>query len=338
VRLPEYVSPSSLHKFEDNKDEFYLKYLADVRAPRMKQTRPMSVGSAFDAYVKSFLHFSLFGNYGKDDAYHPDKIFESQVEEHNRDWARAAGAYVFKRYKDSGCLADIMFELGTSVGKPRFEFSIQDFVESKVGQIPLLGKPDIYFTNNNGARVILDWKVNGFCSGTGVSPAKGYIKVRDTWNGMEAKASRNNNVAHPDCVVGLFQGLKINKTMFLEDCGPAGVEWADQLAIYAWLLGEPVGSENVIVGIDQIVGCGNMIQDPPKLRVANHRTRVSAGFQNQLLERLTYMWGCITDGHFFKNMPLEASQKRCQGIEELAVSLSQDDPMSRFINDCCRGD
>jgi hypothetical protein len=338
MRLPEYVSPSSLHKFESDKDEFYLKYLADVRAPRMKQTQPMAAGSAFDAFVKSFLHSKIFGHYGKDDAYHPDKIFEDQVEEHNRDWARKAGPYIFKRYKDSGCLADIMLELGTSVGNPRFEFSIQDFISTNIGDIPLLGKPDIYFTNNQGVRVILDWKVNGFCSKNATSPAKGYVRVRDTWFGSEGKASRNNNVAHPDATVGLFNGIRINQGMYLEECGPAGLEWADQLAIYAWLLGEPVGSENVIVGIDQIVGGGNLYSDPPKLRVANHRTRISHGFQNQLRDRLVYMWGCITDGHFYKNLTLEQSQAKCRQIEDLAVALSKDDPLSRFVNDCCRGD
>lgn len=336
MRLPKYISPSSLKTFEKDRAEFYLKYLADNKPPRMSQTRPMCVGSAFDAYVKSYLHNAIFGNYGVDDAYAKEKIFEAQVEEQNRDWARVAGQHVFDSYSKAGCLADIMFELSQCVGKPRFEFSIEDFVKSKIGNIPLLGKPDIFFTNKQGCRVILDWKVNGYCGNASTSPATGYIKVRDTWNGLHAKASRNNGNCHKDCIIKDHRGVKINGVIYMENVNG---EWADQLAIYAWLLGEPIGSEDVVIGIDQIVGCGqSCIPDTnPDLRVANHRSRISRTYQLTLLGRLAYAWECIISGHYFKDLSLEDSKARCANIEAEATALADDsDPMGAFVNSVSR--
>ena len=52
MRTPKYISPSALKLFEKNPTEYYLKYLADAHPPRSPQTQPMSVGSAFDAFVK----------------------------------------------------------------------------------------------------------------------------------------------------------------------------------------------------------------------------------------------------------------------------------------------
>lgn len=68
-RTPSYISPSALKTFEKDAADYYIKYLCPTRVPRMPQTEPMAVGSAFDAFVKSFLHHSLFGNFGPDDAY-----------------------------------------------------------------------------------------------------------------------------------------------------------------------------------------------------------------------------------------------------------------------------
>ena len=59
MREIKYLSPSSISTFFDDRTEFYLKYCAENRPPRMKQTQPMSVGSAFDAFVKNHLVYSL---------------------------------------------------------------------------------------------------------------------------------------------------------------------------------------------------------------------------------------------------------------------------------------
>lgn len=334
MRLPKYLSPSSLKTFEKDRSEFYIKYLADNRPDRLPQTEPMSVGSAFDAYVKSYLHYALFGNYGADNAYERDSIFESQVEPNRRDFARVAGEHVFQCYNKSGALADMMFALQRNAGPPRFEFSIEGFIDAKIGHIPLLGKPDIYFINDQGARVIWDWKVNGYCGKAGTSPAKGYVKCRDAWSSLEAKASRGNGDQHKDCILIDHLGIKMNGAQFMEDCN---AEWAAQLAIYSWLLGEEIGSEQVIVGIDQIVSNGKRdANDKPYLRIAHHRTRISASFQYALRDRLNLAWRCITSGHLFSEVSREESDMKIKRLEEISASLADGDEISQWVNTISR--
>lgn len=332
MKIPKYISPSALKLFEKNKEEYYLKYLADNKPPRMLQTEPMAIGSSFDGFVKSYLHYSLFGNYGKDNEYELNTIFEAQVQEHNRHFAFEDGKYVFDCYHRCGALADIMTELNTSISDPRFEFEIKDSLETKIGKVPLLGKPDIFFVNNEGARVILDWKVNGYFSNSRISPKRGYIKCRDSWGGSEAKASRNNGLAHKDAVVGNWKGLNINLSQPLE---VTNMEWADQLTIYGWMLGERVGSEELIFGIDQLV-CAKRENGKPLIRVANHRSKITSAHQFLLRDRLQYAWSCIT-GHFFDDLTPEESKAKCGGIEKIATGLSQDDPLSNFVNRVSRG-
>ncbi len=326
MRIPDYLSPTGLKTFEKDKEQYYIKYLADDRPPRTPQTSPMAIGSSFDAFVKSYLHHALFGNYGKDNEYEINTIFEAQVQPHERDTAFDDGKYVFQKYQHCGALADIMAELSTSISDPRFEFEIKGFIETKLGKVPLLGKPDIFFINNQGARVILDWKVNGYFSNSRISPKKGYIKCRDTWGGTEAKASRNNGLAHRDAVVGNWKGLTINLVQGLEE---TDVGWADQLSIYGWMLGEEVGSEDLIFGIDQIV-CKKRDNARPLIRVANHRCKISSAYQFLLYDRIDYAWSCIV-GQFFDGTP-EESEAKCNELDKMAAALSADDPLSNFIN------
>lgn len=333
MRVPKYLSPSSFKLFESDLNEFYLKYLAETRQPRGGQTKPMSVGSAFDAYAKSYIHHCLFGNYGLNDQYAKDTIFEQQVEPHNRDWARAAGQHTFDCYKNCGALADLMLELNKSVGKPRFEFEIQGTIESRIGTVQLLGKPDIFFMNKEGARVILDWKVNGYCSNSIWSPMPGYVMCRDAWPPGSRKASPNDRMPHKNCFPARFKGLMINTQEYLENLN---IEWAAQLAVYGWLLGEEVGSQDLIHGIDQICGMGT--PEKQLLRVASHRLRVGANFQHELLDRLTVAWDIIVSGHIFREMSREDSDAHCADLERQAAAMADaTDPLAGFVNECSRG-
>ena len=261
----------------------------------------MSIGSAFDAFCKSYLHEKLFGK-DVDVRYNRYAIFEEQVQKHNRDWAWENGEYVFNAYKDIGCLADLMLELSTSVGDPRFEFTISDTVTTQVGEIPLLGKPDIFFINSEGARVILDWKVNGYCAKSLKSPMKGYVKLREY---------NKDPKMHKDCCLLKVHGMFINVAMGLED---GDKSWADQLAIYSWLLGEPFGSRSMITGIDQICGPAN------RLRFANHRLRIGADYQFELLALIEQVWETINSGHIFRGMLEDESAARCKLLDEVTYS------------------
>ena len=311
MRTPEYLSPTSLHLFVSSPEDFYMRYLCDTRQKREPQTQPMSIGSSFDAYCKSYLFDALFGNKIKGSPYEIDTIFAAQVEPHNRDWAWEHGRIVFEEYRNAGCVADLMLELNQSIGDPRFELSIQDTIETSIGEIPLLGKPDIFFINSEGARVVYDWKVNGYCAARNTSPMKGYVKLRSWKNGSWDWKQ------HPDCTPLLFKGIMINCATFLEDCN-AG--WADQLTIYSWLLGEPVGSEEVVFGIDQVVGPAD------KLRFAQHRLRIRPEYHYHLMELLVHVWNAIRTKHIFEDLSIEDSQARCEVLDEHAASIVECSP------------
>lgn len=284
MRTPKYLSPTSVSLWQQDIELFYSRYLADNKLPRDPQTKPMSIGSSFDAYAKSYLHEKLYGK-GADPQYDLQTLFEEQVSEYNRDWAWENGKYVFEEYKKAGCFADLLLELGKSIGKPRFEFTISDDVSG----VPLLGKPDIFFINEEGARVVYDWKVNGYCRAGNTSPAKGYVKLRP------------GNKVHRDCHLMQVNGIFINVAIHLEDVNQG---WANQLSIYSWLLGEGVGSQDVIFGIDQICGPKN------KLRFATHRLRVTADYQFELLALIRQIWEIIESGWIFRDMVEEESLAR----------------------------
>lgn len=315
MRTIKYISPTSLNLWESDRTEFYLSRLAENRPPKRPQTRPMSIGSAFDAYVKSFLHEHIFG---KDPEFELETIFESQVDPCNRDWAWINGEYVFKEYKRLGALNDLMFELAKASTKPQFEFTVQHNVvhETNLKGIPILGKPDIFFTTSEGAQGIYDWKVNGYCGRYSKSPEPGFIRIR---------GGRGTGCAHKNAVLGLYKGLEINIGEYLENVNPT---WADQLTIYGWTLKVPVG-DTVITGIDQLVCKPG---DPyPTIRVAQHRTRVSVQWQLTLFERLNSMWKSLETNHIFTDMSFEESAARCASLDDYYKAFEGDSPKDAWF-------
>ncbi len=199
-----------------------------------------------------------------------------------------------------------MLELNQAVGEPRFEFTVQDTITSDVGDIPLLGKPDVFFINSQGARVIYDWKVNGYCSPRLKSPMKGYVKLRSNVGGTWYPEQ------HKNCHLLIFKGIAINIAMRLED---GSTDWADQLAIYAWLMGEEIGSEEIVFGIDQVCG------PKDRLRFASHRLRISPDYQFNLFELIKQIWTEVESGWIFRNMSAEQSKSRCEILERRAEAM-----------------
>ena len=137
--------------------------------------------------------------------------------------------------------------LQKSIEPPRFEFTLT----GTVGGAPFLGKPDVRFVLDLGEgriSVIDDFKVHGYCSKYGASPTKGYRLCRD---GYETdKPSRSHMKEHTNYLGMNFRGLEINSG-YMEGCSK---EYADQLCLYGWLLGEKVGDENVVLMLDELVG------------------------------------------------------------------------------------
>lgn len=296
MRTPKYLSPTSVALFYRSPEEFYLKYLADQSPPRMPQTPPMAVGSAFDAFVKSYIYEKFYGK--KDPAFELQTILEKQVDPQNRDEAFAAGQYCFECYKKYGALSDLMLELDAASDAPRMEFTVEGRIshETCVDGVVLSGKPDIYFKTKAGTAAVFDWKVNGYYGSSNTSPAKGYLRLRGD------PSYRGVNQSHKDAMPMMMNGLLINAAHHLEQVND---EWANQVAIYGWLLGIPVG-EDFIVGIDQLV-----FNNPgKKCRVAAHRCRVSSAYQKQWFSQVAWVWNVIASGHIFREMTAEESKSR----------------------------
>jgi hypothetical protein len=287
--------------WEKDREAFYVKYLTEAGRLRDPQTDAMSVGSSFDAYVKSSLHKDLFDKV--EPKYQFDALFTEQVEPHVRDFALAAGLHVFEAYHYTGSYDELLRELSEAAEPPQFEFTLREGVRD----IPLLGKPDCQYRTKEGAHVMLDWKVNGYCSKHAKSPDKLYSMVRD---GQDQKPSRNAGNPHKGYVPMKYLGLTIG-SHYLEATNES---WTDQLTIYGWMMGEKIGQEDMVARIDQIVAKPH--KDGPTLRVANHKARVSTFWQHRLLRRLQDAWEVLNSGHIFTEMTLEDSKSRCATLDK----------------------
>jgi hypothetical protein len=249
------------------------------------------------------------------------ELFEQQVEPHNRDFAMLAGVHVMKNYVESGAYHDLLHLMEGATETPQFEFD----ADVSLGHIPIAGKPDCRFVHKDGAHVVLDWKVNGYCGkgDNATSPSKGYMLCRD--GGNWPKQSRSHGKSH-----GLFEpieflGLSVNK-FFMEQ---VSIDWADQLTMYAWMMGEPVGSEEMVVCIDQVVckptsDTGAIGGDPPLLRIANHRSRVSQAHQMGLNARLNAMWEALQSEYIFTELDRGGSVEHQAELDRRALSMVTD--------------
>lgn len=310
MRNLEYLSPSSIAKFRKNLDEFYLTYLSENRAPRFPQDHPMSVGSAFDAYVKSYLHEKVFGK-GYNPKFEFQTLFEAQVEKQNRDFALIAGKHVFDHYQKYGALSDLLVEIGKAVGTPRFEIEVKGVVNGykegvtkDVGNVTLLGKPDVFWINSEGLYVEFDWKVNGYMSKA--SPMPGFLRIRPT------------GAMHKDCFQMMHKGILINGVTTLDKQKP---DWGEQLTIYGWLSGVPVG-EDFVTAIDQVV-CKNIDGNHNvEIRIAEHRLRVSSDYQWSLFAEIQQIWEIVHSKHVFREMSYEDNLKHMEYLDHRAAMLA----------------
>lgn len=313
-RVPQHLSHSSLALYQKDREEFFLRYLAGLKPPKVPQTDYMSIGAAFDAYEKAALHSQLFGP-GFDPQFEFTAIFETQVEEQNRDWAIEHGKYVFECYAKSGAHDDLLKLLQAAAEPPRFEFSVSGLVD----EVPLTGKPDCRFVHESGAHVILDWKVKGYCSKHGASPSKGYALCRDGYPDGH-KPSRSHNKEHNQYLAMTHRGLVVNQ-QWLE---LSNTDYATQLSLYGWLLGEKPGDEDVVVCIDEVVGKYMGPGVKPLLRVANHRGRVSRDYQLNLLRHAQQCWSEIQAGHIFTELSADENSARCEMLDATAIALQTD--------------
>lgn len=283
--------------FEADVDEWCLRYLTDDRPDREPQGNAAGVGSAFDARVKAHMYTHSYGPGYMPEKYSYEALFEKQVEPQNRDFAGPAGDHVFECYQISGFLDRLKALADKAVQSPQYEFR----VEREVGGVPLLGLPD-GFIQLPEVDVILDFKVNGYCSKSAVSPNPGFLLCCDGYTA--AKQSRSHNTSHKSAEIRDYRGVKIGGWM--EDFSEA---WASQLTGYGWCLGEAIGSENVVLMIHQVVA-KPIPEMRPLLRFAEFAGPVRKPYQEFLLQRYLKCWRAITENHVFQDLSVEESRKR----------------------------
>lgn len=299
--------------FHRDPEAFYIRYLTENRPPREPQIPVMAVGSAFDAYVKAYLFERLVGR--KDARYEREALFEAQVEVQCRDQAKIDGQEVFEYYKKTGALADLVLDLKGCIGEPRFETDVTGMIgrSGRIGNVPILGKPDIFFITEHGARVIFDWKVNGFYSNSPPSPKMGYLKI---FPGL---------APHKDCNTYVHKGFKINGSRPLD---LVDKEWAAQLSTYAWVLGEEIGSDFITV-VDQIV-CNKHTGNH---RVARHSATVQDKYQFDVYDRYHQCWYAIENGHVFQDMSYEDSLNKMKTLDTvLSTPMARDAVFDELTN------
>lgn len=304
---PSYISPSALSIFERSTEEYFLQYCQDERMPRFPQTAPMAVGSAFDAMIKNHLVKELEGEdaVAEGQPFHLETLFNKQVEEPLREEAWFAGLLLMEEYRLTGALFDLLTEVSKSIVKPRFEIDVTGVIEGKVGTVdgvPIFGKPDLFFVTDQSLDVIKDFKVNGYYSAA--SPKPGYLKLRERGE---------QTTMHRKCEPGDYRGTKINLASYFEDIDKS---WADQLTMYAWMAGCPVGGDFVI-GIEQIA-CYN-----GRIKIATHMGQVSSAYQHKLADRLRNMWEVITSGYFFRDLTEEQSAKKCEILRNSTATRAE---------------
>lgn len=303
-RVPKFLSPSALSKFESDRKTFWGRYMSTVRRARPPQVDYMAMGSGFDAHVKSQIHTAVFGEAEtKGSPFEFSAIFENQVEPHIRDTVLERSRDLFNQYVACGAYGELLGAIVRSPYKPEMEFEAKGMVEG----VPLLGKPDLRYINEHGVHVIADWKVNGSMSKTGASPVQGYKLCLDY-------GSKTHKKSHPKYVPMEFKGMEIN-AKYLEEFER---DWADQLAIYSWLLGEPVGGEEFVIRMEQ-VACRPVKGQPlPRAKFATHMSRISKPFQEQLLARIKMCWSTVESGHIFSDMSREDSDNMCEMYDDQA--------------------
>lgn len=323
MRKVEYLSPTAIALYYSDPEAYYLKYLSVKRPPREPQNAAMAVGSAFDAYVKAYLHEAIFGK-GHDPKFEFTALFEAQVEPQNRKVALEDGGWCFEWYRRLGAVADLLLDLNQSVGKPRFEIDLRGVVSgvregttSEIVGVPFNGKPDCFFISKDGAHVILDWKVNGFYSKSAPSPVPGYVKLRE-----DGKLA----TSHKDCKLETRSGVTVNVAKGLEELD---ADWARQLTIYSVQTGQEIGSE-FIARIEQLVcKAAPMGAGKPKIRVASHSLLVSPTYQQKVFDDARRLWEILNpakpeDFHFFTDLPIEDSRGKCALLEKRAETVYGD--------------
>lgn len=304
MRKVQFMSPSSLALWESNREEYYIKHLSEIGRPSAPQHPAMGAGSGFDAFVKAFIAESCIRPVP--DRLRAEVLYEKQVDKELQPVVRERCEQLYQQYKDSKSLGYLLADILKSPIEPQMEFK----VGAEVCGVPLKGYPDLMYATPEGVKVLGDWKVSGAYSKHGVSPKPGYIVCRSV-DGDEKSHERFKPMK--------FGGITINEE-FLEQID---MDWADQLAIYAWCTGMEPGDQDFIVRMEQVACRPTSARDlkkgyPHEIKpqFVTHLNRISSGHQWSLVSRLVSAWENIQRGHIFTDRTLQESQEHCEQLDK----------------------
>lgn len=204
-----YISISQLRQFEEDKVEWWKKYVGGGSS--FRQTLPMGVGTCFDWLVKKELRNDLNV---KDEPLGMLKVGDSldrgvDLEEEVAEEAWKLGRQVLEWYKACGAYAGLVDRyVGWDVWLNRDETVYWD-------EVRVRGKSDLTAVSPDGSVRIGDWKVRG--SGSEASPSKGWSRL---WT-VESWSK------------GVFPGSPVGDPSVAErDEGSLPAGYADQLGLY----------------------------------------------------------------------------------------------------------
>jgi hypothetical protein len=248
------MSFSAYRTYQQDPEEYYMRYLANVRPPQPPSGKAANVGTVFDVLVKRQLAHDLGMPQPPEDL--------ARVE-----WPEAhdVGAWVLAQYQELGAYAALLHTLERST---RIAFEAK--LENDFHGLQLKGYPDLTFLYE-GSPVVLDWKVRNSVSRWPASPTPGYILCRPKGN------------AHKLCktmwVLPLAQHCEGDLTYNAAPFESFGELYAQQCQIGGWLTGTPAP----LCWIEEL--CCKPDPDTPGrpiVRVATHRGGNSHGWADAL--------------------------------------------------------
>ncbi len=307
MRKLKHISPSSLSMFYRIREDIYKAYHSDTYVPRDPGTKPMLLGSSFDAFVKNELVRCLRG--GKHvkfgEPFHLETLFNAQVEKGEyKTWAWETGGGLFLKYKDSGAFDQLLIDM-EGANDVQFEHKVfGDLTLPSGTKVTIKGFVDLCYKKPDGTLVVVDWKCNNHCAKNKQSPKPHYV-IR-----------RPKNTAHPKGSDVCFS--KIDK------------KWAEQLCIYTWMLGTPIG-ESSPIQIEQLLGVPVLGIPGGDCEIVTYRSNVGEAFQYEIVNKIQKMHDIIDSGHIFDKLDKEGSDKRCAHMERLCQSLVSNEEMWKVV-------
>lgn len=304
-RTINHISPSSLSKYENQPNKFFMERVYDPGWPREESGLAANIGTGFDIFCKMFFSSKLglveglkaktgySSLSGENKERYKDNLFRFLIDSHTgeqyREKAILEGSRIFGYYtktlkdnescsqlKESSDFYDI--ELSRQVYLPPFLGSRLSIPTYCKGDAAVKGKrKNLIATDVVDTDIILpfDWKVKG--SGSKASPPPKYCVIFDELGVNKGQhKSYYNGIAMQD----------IDK------------DWATQLVFTGWQCGHPTYPE-AMFPYDGIIHCLVCDSTTGKIRLAVYRGELSVYWQKEVLNRCQRMWRDLTSGDFY---------------------------------------